>query len=213
MAICLVKGSSVARNRSHRGLGGIADERSCRECAPPPSEATPKGSSHLPAVCATLGQFDHFVALALQQNGQQSALCKGQVRFCHNEVFSIFHKRLLIEGLTVLPTDSYMGPSSYAFRGISDLLMSIDLYEVRQRKDYRGVDLIFDALCENKKTTLRGVRLKRLPGGAYPAFTLSPPTQRKCNSIHTRYFLLSLHAPALHTAAQIPAHYKCLSQS
>jgi hypothetical protein len=39
-----------------------------------------------------------------------------------------------------------MGPSSYAFRGISDLLMSIDLYEVRPRKDYRGVDLISDAL-------------------------------------------------------------------
>jgi hypothetical protein len=43
---------------------------------------------------ATLGQLDHFVALALQQNGQQSALRKGQVRFCHNVVFSVFHKRL-----------------------------------------------------------------------------------------------------------------------
>ena len=40
-----------------------------------------------------------------------------------------------------------MGPSSYAFRGMSDLLMSIDLYEVRPRKDHRGcVDLISDAL-------------------------------------------------------------------
>ena len=39
-----------------------------------------------------------------------------------------------------------MGPSSYAFRGNSDLLMSIDLYEVRPRKDHRGVDLISDAL-------------------------------------------------------------------
>jgi hypothetical protein len=46
----------------------------------------------------------------------------------------------------VLPTDSHMGPSSYAFRGISDLLMSIDLYEVRPRKDKRGIDLISDAL-------------------------------------------------------------------
>jgi hypothetical protein len=79
MAICLVKGSSVVRNGSHGGLGGIVDERSCRECAPPPSEATPKGSSHLPPVCATLGQLDRFVALALQQNGQQSALRKGHV--------------------------------------------------------------------------------------------------------------------------------------
>jgi hypothetical protein len=90
----LVKGSSVARNGSYRGLGGIVDERSCRECAPPPSEGTPKGSSHLPPVWATLGQLDHFVALALQQNGQESALCKGQVRSCHNVVFSVFHKRL-----------------------------------------------------------------------------------------------------------------------
>ncbi len=57
----------------------MVDERSCRECAPPPSEATPKGSSHLPPVCVTPGQLDHFVALALQQNGQQSALRKGQV--------------------------------------------------------------------------------------------------------------------------------------
>ena len=46
----------------------------------------------------------------------------------------------------MLPTDSHMGPSSYAFRGISDLVMSIDLYEVRSRKDKRGVDLISDAL-------------------------------------------------------------------
>jgi hypothetical protein len=30
-------------------------------------------------VCATLGQLDHFVALALQQNGEQSALRKRQV--------------------------------------------------------------------------------------------------------------------------------------
>ena len=46
----------------------------------------------------------------------------------------------------MLPTDSHMGPSSYAFRGIPDPLMIIDLYEVRPRKDHRGVDLISDAL-------------------------------------------------------------------
>jgi len=39
-----------------------------------------------------------------------------------------------------------MGPSSYAFRGMWDLLMSIDLYEVRPQKVYRGVNLISDAL-------------------------------------------------------------------
>ena len=69
----------MARNGSHRGLGGIVDARSCRKCTPPPSEGTPKKSSQLPPVCATLGQLEHFVALALQQNGQQSALRKRQV--------------------------------------------------------------------------------------------------------------------------------------
>jgi hypothetical protein len=68
----------MARNGSHRGLGRIVDARSCRECTPP-SEGTPKKSSQLPSVCATLDQLEHFVALALQQNGQQSALRKRQV--------------------------------------------------------------------------------------------------------------------------------------
>ena len=84
----------MARNGSHRGLGGIVDERSCRECTPPPSEGTAKKSSQLPPVCATLGQLEHFVTLALQQNGQQSALPKRQFCFCHNVVLSVFHKRL-----------------------------------------------------------------------------------------------------------------------
>ena len=39
-----------------------------------------------------------------------------------------------------------MGPSSYALRGMSDLLMSIDLYEVRPRSDQCGVNLIPDVL-------------------------------------------------------------------
>ena len=46
----------------------------------------------------------------------------------------------------MLPTDSAVGPSSYPFRGISDLLMSIDLYEVRPHKVYRKVNLISHAL-------------------------------------------------------------------
>ena len=46
----------------------------------------------------------------------------------------------------MLPTDSHMGPSSYVFRGISDLLMSIELYEVRPYKVYRGANLVSDAL-------------------------------------------------------------------
>jgi hypothetical protein len=35
-----------------------------------PSEHTRKGRTRLAAVCATLGQLDHFVALALQQHSQ-----------------------------------------------------------------------------------------------------------------------------------------------
>ena len=79
MPICLVEGSSAARNGSHRGLVRIVDERSFRECAPALTETAPKGSSHLPPMCGTPGQLDHFVALALQQNGKQSALRKGLV--------------------------------------------------------------------------------------------------------------------------------------
>ena len=79
MTTGLVKDSSVARKGSHRGLGGIVDERSCREYAPAPSENAPKGSSHLPPMSGTPGQLDHFVALGLQQNSQQSAFRKGRV--------------------------------------------------------------------------------------------------------------------------------------
>ena len=34
--------------------------------------------AHVLALCTTPGQLDYFVALALQQHGQQSALCKGR---------------------------------------------------------------------------------------------------------------------------------------
>jgi hypothetical protein len=43
-----------------------------------PNERARKGRTRLAAVCATLGQLDHFVVLALQQHGQQSALGKGR---------------------------------------------------------------------------------------------------------------------------------------
>jgi hypothetical protein len=55
MAIGLVKDSSAAR-------------------APRPSEGTPKGGTHVLAVCVTPGQLDYLAALALQQEGEQSAL-------------------------------------------------------------------------------------------------------------------------------------------
>ncbi len=43
-----------------------------------PSEGTPKGGTHLLAVCATPGHLEYFVALVLQQHSQQSALRKGR---------------------------------------------------------------------------------------------------------------------------------------
>ena len=74
MAIGLVKDSSVPREGCHNGLGAIVDEPWCRERAPRPGEGTPKGGTHVLAVCAAPGQLDHCVALALQQDGEQSAL-------------------------------------------------------------------------------------------------------------------------------------------
>ena len=74
MAIVPGEDSSVARDGSHNGLGGIVDEPWCRERAPRPSEGFPKGGTHMLAACATPGQLDHCVALALQQDGEQSAL-------------------------------------------------------------------------------------------------------------------------------------------
>jgi hypothetical protein len=74
MAIGLVKDSSGPRDGSHNGLGGIVDEPRRRERAPRPTESTPKGGTHVLAVCVTPGQLDDCVALALQQEGEQSAL-------------------------------------------------------------------------------------------------------------------------------------------
>jgi hypothetical protein len=73
-----VKDSSAARDGSDKALGRIADDCLRRERAVRPSEGVPKGGTHVLAVCATLGQLDCFVALALQQHGEQSALRKGR---------------------------------------------------------------------------------------------------------------------------------------
>jgi hypothetical protein len=78
MAIGLIKGLSVERDSSHKGLNGIVDERWRRERTEWPSEGTPKGGTDVLAVCATPGQLEFFVALALQQHGEQSALRKGR---------------------------------------------------------------------------------------------------------------------------------------
>ena len=74
MAIGLVKDSSVARDGSDNGLDGIAHEPWRRERAVRPSKGIPKGGTHVLAVCVTPGQLDDRVALALQQDGEQSAL-------------------------------------------------------------------------------------------------------------------------------------------
>jgi hypothetical protein len=68
-AIGLAKDSSVARDVDQRWRG----ERAVR-----PSKGTPKGGTHVPALCALPSQLDYFVALALQQHGEQSALRKGR---------------------------------------------------------------------------------------------------------------------------------------
>jgi hypothetical protein len=72
-----VKDSRVTRNSSDKGLGRIPDEGWRRERAVRPSERIPKGGTDVLALRTTPGQLDYFVALALQQHGEQSALRKG----------------------------------------------------------------------------------------------------------------------------------------
>jgi hypothetical protein len=76
MAIGLVKDSSARADNSQKGFAGMADGHGRRKSAPRPSEDIPKVGTHVLALCATRGQLDYFVALALQQHGQQSGLRK-----------------------------------------------------------------------------------------------------------------------------------------
>jgi hypothetical protein len=63
--------------------GYVKDSRMSRECSSnanarqQPSKRARKGRTQLAAVCTAFGQLNHFVVLALQQHGQQSALGKG----------------------------------------------------------------------------------------------------------------------------------------
>jgi len=68
----------VAPEGSHNGLGGIVDQLWCRERAERPGERAPKGGAHVRTVRAAPGQLEYFVALAMQQHSQQSALRKGR---------------------------------------------------------------------------------------------------------------------------------------
>ncbi|PYL81133.1 MAG: hypothetical protein DMF23_14990 [Verrucomicrobia bacterium] len=78
---------SAVSETSHNGLGGIVAQLWRRERAPQPSESTAKGGTHVLALwstakggthvlalCTAPGQLEFFVALALQQHGQQSIL-------------------------------------------------------------------------------------------------------------------------------------------
>jgi hypothetical protein len=85
----------VARDGSDKGLGRIVDEGRRPERAVRPSQGIPKGGTRVLAVCTTLGQLDYFVRLALQQNGEQSALRKGRDQFSHDEVFLFFCPKTL----------------------------------------------------------------------------------------------------------------------
>jgi hypothetical protein len=59
---------------------GVGGERSCRERTKWPSEDFPKGGMQVLPVCVTPGQLDDCVALALQQESEQSALRKRKGR-------------------------------------------------------------------------------------------------------------------------------------
>jgi hypothetical protein len=78
MAIGLVKDSSAPGDGSDKGFGGIVDQGWRRKRAVRPSEGTPKSGMQVLAVHATPGQLEYFVALMLQQHGEQSALRKGR---------------------------------------------------------------------------------------------------------------------------------------
>jgi hypothetical protein len=73
-----VKDSSAARHGSDESSARMGYGHGCGKRSPWPGEGTPKGSTHVLALCTTPGQLAYFVALALQQHGQQAALCKGR---------------------------------------------------------------------------------------------------------------------------------------
>ena len=73
-----VKDSSAARDGSDENSVRTAYGHECCKRSPRPGEGTPKGSAHVLALCTTPGQLAYCIALALQQHGQQPALCKSR---------------------------------------------------------------------------------------------------------------------------------------
>ena len=76
--MALVKDSCVARNAFFKASAEWSTSDAAVSACQKPIEGTPKDRTRLLAVCSTPGQLNHFVALALQQHGQQSALRKGR---------------------------------------------------------------------------------------------------------------------------------------
>jgi len=62
----------------YRGLGRTVGAPPCREGAKWPVDRIPKGSTQTLAVSPTSCQLDHFTALVLQQQGEQSTFRKRQ---------------------------------------------------------------------------------------------------------------------------------------
>jgi len=73
-----IKDLTAAWEVSDESSARTADGHRCRKRSPRPSESTPKGSAHVLGLCTTPGQLAYFVALALQQHGQQPALRKSR---------------------------------------------------------------------------------------------------------------------------------------
>jgi len=73
----VVKDSCVPRNTFFKASAEWSISGAAVSERQQPFEGTPKGLTRLLAVCSTPGQLNHFVALALQQYGEQSALRKG----------------------------------------------------------------------------------------------------------------------------------------
>jgi hypothetical protein len=80
MAIGPVKDLCVARDGSDKGFGGNVDEPWRRERTPRPTEGIPKGGMLVFAVRTTLVQLNDCLALASQQDSEQSALCERKGR-------------------------------------------------------------------------------------------------------------------------------------
>jgi hypothetical protein len=76
--LALVKCLSVARNAFSKASAEWPTSNATVSACQKPIEGIPKECTRLLALYSTPGQLNHFVALALQQHGQQSALRKGR---------------------------------------------------------------------------------------------------------------------------------------